>query len=140
MLFLADSLLDAATEGTTYNYWAEFVNMLITLFVIVALIIVSVWVLKRVMRSRFKQLNDSTAIKVLERRALNPKASIYLVDILGKGVVIAESQSGISLIKEFSEDDNVGLLMDQLHEKIPSKPPVYEKIAAKLKTAVARRA
>lgn len=105
---------EQTAEGQTYNYWGEFVNMLLTLVFILALIFLSVWVLKKIMRSRLKHLNRSTAIKVLERRPLNPKSSLYLVDILGKGIVVSESPSGIQLVTEFAEGVNVEQLMEEL--------------------------
>lgn len=111
--FLTEFATQSA-EGQTYNYWGEFVNMLLTLLFILGLIFLSVWALKKIMRSRVRHLNRSTAIKILERRPLNPKTSLYLVDILGKGVVIAESPGGIQIVTEFGDGVNVEQLMEAL--------------------------
>lgn len=99
--------------GQGYNYWGQFVNMLLTLGFIIVLIFVTVYVLKRLMRSRIQHLNKSTGIKILERRALNSKTSLYLIDVLGKGVVISESQSGIQVVTEFPPDVNVEEMLGQ---------------------------
>ena len=97
-LFADDTINEiTAKEGKTYNYWGEFVNMLITLAFVLVLLFATVWFLKKIMRSRVHSLNRSNGIKILERRPLNSKASLYLIEILGKGVVIAESQAGIRL-------------------------------------------
>ncbi len=98
-------------EGQTYNYWHEFVNMLITLAVILTLVVISVWFLKRYMRSRMHNLNRGTGIKIYERRALNAKASLYIVDILGKSVVISESAAGIQLITELDPETDLDALL-----------------------------
>lgn len=101
-----ESLVDLATnfsEGKTYNYWGEFVNMILTLLIIVGLIFVSVIVLKKIMRSRLHHMNKGASIKILERRPINQKSSLYLVDIAGKIVIIGESQAGIHLITELPE-------------------------------------
>lgn len=100
-----------AAGGKSYNYWQEFVNMLITLALILTLVFITVWFLKRFMRSRMHTLNRNTGIKIYERRALNPKASLYIVEILGKAVVISESPAGIQLITELDPDTN----LDSLH-------------------------
>ena len=113
------SLVELATdfsEGKTYNYWGEFVNMIITLLIIIGLIFLSVVVLKKIMRSRMQHVNRSAAIKVLERRAINQKTSLYLVDIAGKTVVIGESPAGLNLITD---------LPDYEQPPEPEAPPAF---------------
>jgi flagellar biosynthetic protein FliO len=108
-------------EGQTYNYASQFVNMLLTLGFVLLLIFASVWLLKKLMRSRLQTMNRANGIKILERRPLNPKACLYLVDILGKGVVISESPAGIHVVTEFAEGIDVEALLDeQMQEKEPS--------------------
>ncbi|MCH9610560.1 MAG: hypothetical protein S4CHLAM81_04020 [Chlamydiales bacterium] len=100
------SLLELATdfsEQKSYNYWGEFVNMIITLMIIVALIFISVIVLKKVMQNRMHQVNRGAHIKILERRSINQKSSLYLVDIAGKRVMIGESPAGLNLITELPD-------------------------------------
>lgn len=92
-----------AIEMPPHPYWKDFVNMLITLFCILGLIMISIWALKKIFRSRMRQMNKHTAIKIIERRTLTPKSSLYLVNILGKNVVIAESQAGIQMITEVGQ-------------------------------------
>ncbi|MBI3901077.1 MAG: flagellar biosynthetic protein FliO [Chlamydiia bacterium] len=128
---------DPVTISQDYNYMGEFINMLITLAVVLSLIFLTIWMLKKVMRSRVKALNRSNGIKILERRPLNPKASLYLVDILGKGVVISESPSGIHVVTEFPEHVNIQELLSQVEEQQEPKPSFTE-IFSKLKRVYAR--
>ncbi len=116
MPLLADIAV-GTLEGQSYNYMGQFVNMLLTLGFILILIFISVYVLKRIMRSRIHQLNRSTGIKILERRALNSKSSLYLIDILGKGVVISESPAGIHVVTEFPGDVKVEKKLEELLEE-----------------------
>ena len=111
------SLLELASdfsEGKSYNYWGEFVNMIITLLIVIALIFLSVIVLKKIMRSRMLQVNQGAKIKVLERRAINQKTSLYLVEIAGKAVVIGDSPAGLNLITELPD-----LVLDEEEEIAP---------------------
>lgn len=108
------------SEGQSLPYWKDFINMLVTLLFVLALVFASIWFLKRVMRSRLNQLNRSTGIKVLERRSLAPKSSLYLISILGKGVVIAESPAGIQLITELPVDLNVEEALLEKQESLPT--------------------
>ena len=122
------SLLELAqnfSEGKSYNYWGEFVNMIITLMIVVALIFISVIVLKKVMRSRMHHINRGARIKIIERRPINQKASLYLVDIAGKIVMIGESPAGLNLITELPD------------MKIEEEPVA---VASKLRSLIRRNA
>lgn len=130
-----------AKEGQSYNYWSEFVNMLVTLAFVLILIFVTVWLLKKIMRSRVQTMNRSNGIKILERRPLNPKASLYLIDILGKGVVISESQAGIHVVTEFPDDVKIEELFEQLQEEQkPTSIPFRETFAKKLRKVISKNA
>lgn len=142
MIFLGEesALADLASEeviGQSYNYWGQFVNMLVTLGFILVLIFASVYILKRLMRSRIQHLNRSTGIKILERRALHSKASLYLIDILGKGVVISESQAGIQVVTEFPPDVKVEEKLDELQEEPTA---IRESFAKKLRRLASKNA
>lgn len=74
------------------SYKGAFVKMMLSLLALVVLIVISVWMLRRISHGRMKQMNYGRAIKVIERRPLSAKSVLYLVEIAGKQVVIAESQ------------------------------------------------
>ncbi|MDN3506454.1 MAG: flagellar biosynthetic protein FliO [Simkaniaceae bacterium] len=74
------------------SYKGAFTKMMLTLLALIILIVISVWMLRRISHGRMKQMNYGRAIKVIERRPLSAKSVLYLVEISGKKVVIAESQ------------------------------------------------
>lgn len=80
------------------SYKGAFVKMMLTLGALIVLIVISVWMLRRISHGRMKQMNFGRAIKVIERRPLSAKSILYLVEINGKKVVIAESQLEIRAI------------------------------------------
>jgi flagellar biogenesis protein FliO len=118
-----------AQESQSYNFWGEFVNMIATLVFVLILIVATIWLLKKIMRSRTQTLNRTNGIKILERRPLNQKAALYLIDILGKGVVIAESPAGVHLVTELPEDVKVEALLEQLQEA--QKPRLFKDFLTK---------
>ncbi len=128
----ADETINEITAGESksYNYWGEFANMLLTLGFVIILIFLTVWLLKKLMRSRMHSLNRSNGIKILEKRPLNPKAALYLIDVLGKGVVISESAAGIQLITEFTDTTKMQemLMQQQLGKSSASLAAFSEKI------------
>lgn len=123
------------TSGNGYHYWKDFVNMLITLLCVLAFILLTVWFLKKIMRSRMRTLNRSTAIKILERRPLTQKSSLYLVSVLGKGVVIAESSAGIQLITELGNETDIEILLSEKLEEPPS-PSFTQLLQKKMKEMI----
>ncbi|HRD55266.1 MAG TPA: flagellar biosynthetic protein FliO [Parachlamydiaceae bacterium] len=86
------------------NFMKEFLNMLFTLGSIIALLILASWMLKRIANTRIQQMNESSLIKILERRTVSPKLSLYLVDIKGKQIAIAESHSALLLLKDIPQN------------------------------------
>lgn len=84
------------------NFTSKFFNMLFVLTLLIGFMILASWMLKRMARSRVDQLNTASEIKVLETRHLSPKATIYLLDVMGQGLVIAESHIGISHLTTIS--------------------------------------
>ena len=91
---------EAEAETLKYDFWAEFIKMVTVLSGVIALLLITSWFLKRVMSQRVEQLNKFNAIKVIERRVLNPKAALYLIEVPGKKLVISESTAGINCITE----------------------------------------
>lgn len=143
MLFCGDetsSIFETVVQdGKGYNYLSEFVNMMLVLLLIVALIFATIYLLKRMMKARAQSSYRTSSIRILERRSLGPKSALYLVDILGKGVVISESASGIQLIKEFSDEIEITELMEQMLEEPEPRASLKERIASKLNLRQATR-
>ncbi|MBS0623202.1 MAG: flagellar biosynthetic protein FliO [Verrucomicrobia bacterium] len=141
--FLADespSLIDVMAEGQSYNYWGEFVNMIVSLLLVLGFIFFTVWILRRLMGAKLRRLHQDASIQILERRALGQKSSLYLVEVLGRGLVIADSPSGICLIKEFPDDLDIQQLVEQKQEEqVPSFAPIKERLAEKLKNLAIKR-
>jgi flagellar biosynthetic protein FliO len=83
------------------HFFHEFLNMLGTLALLIAFMVFASWVLKRMLNQRVQQLNTSSNIKVVEKRALSNKAAIYLIEIDGKTFLVGESMNNLSLIANF---------------------------------------
>lgn len=83
------------------RFLSEFINMMTTLGLIIVIILIATWFLKKMVSSRIQQLNTSSLIKIIERRTLSPKTSLILVDIQGAGYVFAESTNGVTALGNF---------------------------------------
>lgn len=92
-----DEVKDAEGKDND-NFMAQFLNMLATLALIIILILIVTWILKRFLNTRIQQINQASPIKILERRGLTPKTSIYLIEVRGKHIIIAESVNGVTAL------------------------------------------
>jgi flagellar biogenesis protein FliO len=84
----------APNEGQD-RFFYELLNMAVTLtFIVVVLLIIS-WLVRKMLGKRMEQLNTRSGIKIIERRPLTQKSTIYVLDVHGKGFVVAEAANGI---------------------------------------------
>lgn len=90
--------------GEPVSYKAAFTKMMLSLLVLIILIVISVWMLRRISHGRMKQLNTGRSIKIIERRPLSAKSILYLIEVNGKKVVIAESQLEVRAITTAEEE------------------------------------
>ncbi len=88
------------------SYWKEFTQMMMVLGAILIFLVTAGWFLKRMMRARLTQINFSSTIKILDKRALHPKACIYYVEVDGKRFVIGEGQNHLSILGEIPKNES----------------------------------
>ncbi len=66
-------------------------KMLLTLLGLLLLIILTIWMLRRLGTGKIGKGSGQT-IKILERRPISQKSILYLIEVEGKQVLISESQ------------------------------------------------
>lgn len=93
-------LPEAPPLPTLPNYEGAFLKMFLTLLCLVVAIFFSVWALKKMTKGRLSASNAARAIKILERRPISPKTTLYLIELNGKQALIAESQLEVKKILE----------------------------------------
>ncbi len=76
--------------------WA-FLKMLFWLVVLVGFFFITIYMFKRLSRSRLDSINQHNIIKILEKRALSPKTVLYLVEYENKKILIGESQHELKI-------------------------------------------
>lgn len=85
-------------ESPEDHFFGQFMKMLGTLGLLVAIMIAASWSLKRMLNTRVQSLNDTSRIKVVETRALSNKSSVHLVEVEGKTYFIGESVNSVTLL------------------------------------------
>lgn len=88
---------------THEHFVVEFFRMLATLAFILVLLFLFLWFAKRLMNARLQQVNEQSPIKILETRQLSAKTLLYLIEVEGEVILIAESHSGVTHLKDLSK-------------------------------------
>lgn len=89
------------------GYGKQLFTMILTLLGLVVFIILTFWFLRRLSQGRMSNGSGSKKIRVLERRPLSPKSVLFLIEIGGKKVMIAESQLEVRTIMVVEESEKV---------------------------------
>jgi len=119
-LFFAEIDIGNLVGDEGGSYMDQFMNMLFTLAIVLGLILLTLWVLKRLVASRNRTLNRSASIQILERRSLSPKSSLYLVQVDEKKILISDSPGGISLICDSFPQEQESFLEEEKSDPLPS--------------------
>lgn len=90
----------SAEEGRADQFFSEFFNMLFTLGIILLVLMIIMWVLRRATSARMEALNTTSNIKIIERRSLAPKSVIYVLDVCGTRLIVGETPAGLARLGE----------------------------------------
>lgn len=90
-------------EGRFEALWSK---TLLLLIVILALLFIATYVMKRFDRFKNKEPHQKTQIQLLEKKVLSPKSVLYLVEVDGQKIALAESATnGVQLLHVLSTSD-----------------------------------
>jgi len=131
--------VQAAENLQKMDYGSDFLRMAVVLIILVGFAIFSAWFIKKILKSRMHHINQSKGIKILEKRTLSPKSCLYLINVLGKGVVIAETPHGIHPITELNMDAETELLFSTETMDKKSRFSFQEMLSKKLKTHLTQK-
>ena len=98
-MFLEEHAVSETEASTEVDPFQErFQRMMITLFGLVAFMILGAIAVKQLMRARIGQVNQGSAIQLLETRAISHKVSLHLVEIEGERILVGETASHLSIL------------------------------------------
>ena len=89
---------------TSGDLGATFFKMLFTFVALIALLFITYWFLRKLIRNRLQKGVGSTSIHVLEKKMISAKTMLYLVEIENKQILLAESQLEIKKLETFPLD------------------------------------
>ncbi len=81
---------------------AAFAKMFLSLIVLIGLLGLSYWFLRKLIQNRLQKGMENAAIQILEKRMISPKTMLYLIEVNQKKILIAESHLEIKRLSEES--------------------------------------
>ncbi len=85
-------LLQSSAELPPGDYGTSFVKMFLTLIALIFLFSATVWFLRRLIRQRLEKGTGYQMIQILEKKMISPKTMLYVVELDGQKILLAESQ------------------------------------------------
>jgi len=98
---------ESQIKEATDSYETAFIKTIVVLVGLLVLVLLTIWMFKKISHGRLRSFNYMKSIKILEKRPLSPKSMLYLVEIGGKQVLLAESQLQVQSITslDYLSDD-----------------------------------
>ncbi|HCJ84501.1 MAG TPA: hypothetical protein DHV41_03790 [Parachlamydiales bacterium] len=94
--FSPQEMKDARPEPPSYE--AAFFKMILALLLLLFVVFFVIWGIRRLGRARMGFLKEVKHIRIVERRPLSPKTSLYLIETGKRRVLVAESQLEIKAL------------------------------------------
>lgn len=92
------SLFAEEPAGTNYEFSSQMSSIAGSFVTIIFVLILIVFLLKKIMQAKLQTANNLNQIKILEKRPLNQKTSLYIVEVNEIQFLISESQAGVHTI------------------------------------------
>jgi flagellar biosynthetic protein FliO len=125
-VFPLEELTDHPSKGND-KFFSDFLNMLATLGLVIGLILIAAWFLKRLLNTRMEQANTSSLIKIIDKRSISPKTGLYLLEVYNKKVLFAETHTGVAKLAEFGPESADQGVEQAEHEIPPSFSDILER-------------
>lgn len=95
------SFIQTAADEGVGNFSEQIGAMFGVLGILLIAVFTIVWMMKYLSNKRLYRQASNSAIKVIERRSMGPKTTIYILEVLDKVLCVAENPTGWSVLAEF---------------------------------------
>jgi flagellar protein FliO/FliZ len=116
-----------AVAQSVFSWW----GLMGTLLVFLVILIVSLWVIRRLNRASVRRMNAPWA-RVLDRQVLGGQQSLYLVDIAGQLQVLGGSDHYMLKISEINDPDVAAEILEEIATRPAERVEGWAKSIQKL--------
>jgi flagellar protein FliO/FliZ len=85
------------------SFFWSFFKMLAALAIVIALMIVATYIIKKYFFHSLPEMNGSTMINIVSTRHLSPKNSLMLVEVLGQVILVGVSNQQMSMLSHIND-------------------------------------
>lgn len=85
------------------DYGPQITKVFFMLLLLIGLLILTAWLLKRFLRFRMQASSVGQSIQILEKKVLSPKSILYLVEVEKQKFLVSESQAQVQKIDSIQE-------------------------------------
>lgn len=103
---IGNFLLQSSAEIPPGDYGVSFVKMFLTLIALIFLFSFTVWFLRKIIRQRMEKGVGYQMIQILEKKMISPKTMLYVVELEGQKILLAESQIEVRRIATSGKIDS----------------------------------
>ena len=104
-----------------------FLQLIIGLAIVIILLILTLWILRYIIRGRFSGVGED-AICVLAMRYIEPKKAIALVRVTDRVFIIGIAEQALTTLGELTPEET-----EQLHLDAQPSPQVFGSLLARLR-------
>lgn len=103
--FFADALDLETLQNPPADLGATFAKMMFTFVLLIALLLGTYWVIKRLIRFKMQSSGIEPCMHIIEKKMISPKTMLYLIEVENKKILLAESQLEIKRLESFEIQD-----------------------------------
>ncbi|MCP4604950.1 MAG: flagellar biosynthetic protein FliO [Proteobacteria bacterium] len=89
------------TQQPIVQSWQNYAIFILETMVALAVIALAAWVVVRVGRTRFGRGGKSSRMRVVERLVLEPRRSVYLIEVDGRTMLVGTGEGSVQLLENF---------------------------------------
>ena len=102
---------DEVEEKKAPDFKQLFLKTVVLLVAFTGLVFGGTWLARKISGGRLDSFSSEGNIRLLERKYLSPKSSLWLVEVMGRKLVVIDSQAGVALhpLKEIPEEGDASV-------------------------------
>jgi flagellar biogenesis protein FliO len=81
------------------KFVGAFVKVMAAVAVMVGALMFLSWSSRKMINAKIQQVNETSSLKVLEKRNISTKTTLYEIECEGRSVLFAESVNGVTLLQ-----------------------------------------
>lgn len=106
---LPDQELPIVVVEESNRFTKEFVKVMFAVCAMIGALLFLSWSSKKILNTQIEQANEKSGIKIVEKRSISTKTTVYQIEVEGRMVLLAESTNGVTLLNAAARERTFNL-------------------------------